>query len=300
MVDSFLTNQQKRHIIKTKKNLFTKENMAVENLMKDILDPKELQKELLEWTKEELWWLKEEIVIWIKGFFGESKLGKFFGDKLSKLAASILGVEIDKEDKVQTDKTNRKIDPYNPSLGLLRLDKVAENIQEFSDKVISIAQDLQINPNRLMHIMKRESWLNPQAKNNNWGAVWLIQFMADNKDVDYKTINGKQYKISDIQSMSNIEQLNIVAEYYKTFKWKINSYEDLYLVTFYPVALWKPDNYILWSERSDERAASIWKQNPINDGKPISIADVKKRIAKDIPDNYIAQFDGVPQTPTTA
>jgi len=272
--------------------------MVGEKLINEIIDPKELQKELLEWTKEELWSLKEDIVGWIKDFFGKSKIGQFFGNKLSALAASILWVEVDKEKDDEVE-NNNKIDPYSPSLGLVRLEKVTENAQEFGDKVVSIAQDLQINPNWLMHIMNKESWLNPQTENNNSWAVWLIQFNND-EGVDYKTINKTQYKISEIKNMNNLAQLDLVAEYYKPYKNKLNSYADLYLATLYPAAMWKPDDFVLWSEKSEAKAQEVGRKNNMNNWEPITVAHVKKRIAKDVPQNYIAQFDGAPQIPTTA
>ena len=285
--------------------------MAAGEAMKEIFDPKEMTEEILKETKEELWWLKEEIVIWIKEFFGESKVWKFFGDKLSALAATILGVEAQaaekdeettkKEDNTANKNTANKIENYDETLWLIYLDLVKENQTAFANKVKEVAQNLNnTNPNRLMRIMYKESKLNPQEENSESWATGLIQFMPDNKNVSYKTINGQRYEISDIKNMSNLEQLDLLAEYYKPYKSKINSYEDLYLATLYPAALWKPDNFILWSEKSEAKAKEVGRENNMNNWKPITITHVKKRVANDLPNNYIAQFDGVPQPPTTA
>lgn len=92
--------------------------------------------------------------------------------------------------------------------------------------------------------------------------------------------------------MSNIDQLDYVEKYYLSFKNKIHSYTDLYLATFYPVALNKPDSFILGSEVSDSEARKIGKQNNMNNRKPIAVKDVKARISQDIPSEYIAQFQG--------
>lgn len=283
--------------------------MTAGEAMKEVFDPKEMQEQILKETKESLWWLKEEIIIWIKEFFGESKIGKFFGDKLSALAASILGVETEKEKTKQekVDETNNKqektktekVEKFDPNKGLVHIECVTENVTAFIEKVQTIAADLWINPNRLMHIMYKESKVDPQAVNEDTNATWLIQFNSD-KGVDYKTIWGKRYTPAEIKNMDNLAQLDLVADYYKPYKGKINSYVDLYLVTLYPAAIWKPDDFVLWSEVSDSRAKEVGRKNNMNNGNPITVAHVKNRIAKDIPDNYIAQFDGTPQTPSTA
>lgn len=85
--------------------------------------------------------------------------------------------------------------------------------------------------------------------------------MPDSSKVNYKTIDGKKYTMSKMRSMSNIEQLDLVYKYYKKFKGKIDSFEKLYLITFYPAAIGKPDNYIIGSEVSAQRAKKIGEQN---------------------------------------
>lgn len=55
----------------------------------------------------------------------------------------------------------------------------------------------------------------PKAKNPNSGAVGLIQFNADNDEVDYKTIQGAKYKIADIAEMGALQQLDLVDKYFE-------------------------------------------------------------------------------------
>jgi len=100
--------------------------------------------------------------------------------------------------------------------------------------------------------------------------------------------------------MSNVEQLDFVYEYYAKFGDKIRSHTDLYLATFYPAALGKPDNYIIGSEKGKQ--AIIGKQNKMNHGNPITVAHVKTWISKDIPGEYLAQFQTttIPEEENTA
>ena len=190
----------------------------------------------------------------------------------------------DDKDSKEEDSENPStevVDTYDTNKKLLFISKVKENQEAFSNKVKEIAQKLEINPNRLMQIMNKESWLNHQAVNKDTNATGLIQFMPE-------TAKGLGTSIAALKNMTNIEQLDYVLKYYEKFKNKIESHTDLYLATFYPAALGKPDNYIIGSENGN--AAIIGKQNRMNNGNPISIGHLKNWISKDIPNEYLAQF----------
>ncbi|MGL2966089.1 hypothetical protein [Flavobacterium sp. XGLA_31] len=98
------------------------------------------------------------------------------------------------------------------------------------------------------------------------GAVGLIQFTRDKAGVNYKTIGGLKYDLDVIKSMSFEEQLNLVYLYLKPYKDKIESYTDLYLAVFFPLALGKPDDYLF--QTSNLSASLIAQQNPIFDNNP--------------------------------
>ncbi len=194
------------------------------------------------------------------------------------------------EDSTNTDETNREqnIEQNNWTEvfiwnRLLLINKVKDNRQAFWEKVIKISKNLNINPNWLMWIMNKESGLNHKARNKNTKATWLIQFMP-------RTAENLGTTIDQLKNMSNIEQLDYVEKFYLPKKDKINSYINLYLSTFYPVAVWKPQNFVLWSERSQARAESIGRQNNMNNGNPITKRDVERRISKWIPQEYRSQF----------
>lgn len=87
--------------------------------------------------------------------------------------------------------------------------KVTSNKEAFLQKVRLICAKLGIEPDWLMFVMNSESGLNPAAYNPN-GA-----------------------------------QLDYVYKYFYPYRGKMSSLYDLYLVTFFPAALGKPDSYVL-------------------------------------------------------
>lgn len=130
--------------------------------------------------------------------------------------------------------------------------------------VQDVASRLGFNPNWLLAVMYFETGrtFNP-AITNNIGSVGLIQFTRDKKGVEYKTINGVRYYLSDLKEMTFEQQIEVVYEYFKPFKGKVNSFIDTYLVTFFPAALGKSDSFVF--QTSGLSASLIAKQNPAFD-----------------------------------
>jgi len=171
----------------------------------------------------------------------------------------------------------------------------AENQTEFEQTMNSICTKLGINPNWLMMVMWSESRLNAQAVNKQQGdsndpqvraknrAVGLIQFMP-NSALALGTTTQKLY------AMSATDQLHYVYAYFKPWTGKIHSYFDLYFVTFFPIALGKPDDFIL--ETAKLSAATIAKQNQFfdanKDGK-LTVAEIKQRMYESIPKAIVAE-----------
>lgn len=135
-------------------------------------------------------------------------------------------------------------------------------------KVEQVAKILGINPNWLFAVMYFETGGTlSTTKTNSIGSVGLIQFTRDKSGVQYKTINGKRYLLSDIKNMSFNKQMDLVLEYFKEVKRihkkSLTSFEDVYLAVFFPLGIGKPDNYIL--QTNGLKASLIAKQNPIFD-----------------------------------
>jgi len=169
-----------------------------------------------------------------------------------------------------------------------------ENPEEFEQVLRSICNMLAINPSWLMMVMWSESHLNAQAVNKQPGdtdnpqiraacrATGLIQFMPDTA-LNLGTTTKALY------AMSAIDQLRYVYKYFRPWAGRIKSYYDLYLVTFFPDALGKPDDYILQTKKLS--ATTIAKQNPFfdvnRDGK-LTVGEIKRRMYESIPKAIVA------------
>jgi hypothetical protein len=157
-------------------------------------------------------------------------------------------------------------------------DKVLENRPAFIAKVQTISTALGIKADWLMVLMYHESGLNHRIQNKN-GATGLIQFMPNTAQRMGTTTDA-------LRSMSNVDQLDYVYRYFVPFKGRIRSYSDLYLITFYPYALSKPDYYVFGSEKSVNWAKKIRDQNrsiDINNDGVITMEEFKQWIYRGIP-----------------
>jgi len=154
---------------------------------------------------------------------------------------------------------------------------VKSNQSAFLAKVIDISARLGINPDWLMIVMKMESGINPAAYNANGGATGLIQFMPS-------TAVGLGTSTGALIAMDNVTQLDYVYKYFKPYAGRLFSVTDLYLVTFFPVALGKPDNYVL--QTSSLSAGLIARANPIfdlNKDQIITVGEFKQSVIDRLP-----------------
>lgn len=168
---------------------------------------------------------------------------------------------------------------------MLYITKVKQNTQAFAQKVDEIAKKLQVQPDWLMLVMNSESRLNHRIQ-NPIGATGLIQFMPD-------TARSLGTTPEELVDMSNVEQLDYVYKYYKPYAGKIKSYYDLYLITFFPLGLGKPDNWVMETKKIS--ASKIAKQNPainkwVKDDK-ITIGEFKQYVKSTIPTNILSQLN---------
>jgi len=187
---------------------------------------------------------------------------------------------------------------------MIFIEKVATNREAFAQKVSSIAKALNIPSGWLMAMMYLESGLNPQAVNKQssnvagydedgnlvkkkgtadnpmalhrakYRATGLIQFMP-------RTAKGLGTTNQKLYQMTNIQQLDYVYKYYQSYAGKIKSFEDLYTINFFPIALGKPLTWVL--KTSNMSAESIAQQNPgfdLNKDKQITYAEFLQAIRK--------------------
>ena len=141
---------------------------------------------------------------------------------------------------------------------------------KFKEKIKQISNEIGVNENSIIKLMKHESGLNSSIK-NSIGCVGLIQFCPDNKGGSSKTINGKIYNLSELQNDLEL-QLDAIKEFWSKGRrnGKIKSTKDLYIYNFFPVAAGKSDNYVLQTKGLS--AEKVARANPIFNrtlGKPI-------------------------------
>jgi hypothetical protein len=169
--------------------------------------------------------------------------------------------------------------------------KIKSNKIRFIEDVVKYSYMLGINPNWLMFVMNFESGgtFNPAIQNPYTKGTGLIQFMPS-------TAKWLGTNIEALRTMSNVQQLFYVYKYFKGRKY--NSIFDLYLVTFYPYALGKPDTYVFGTERSLDFAKLIKKQNPalgLKNRDTISLGEWKTglwaTIVKMTPTHYLPEFE---------
>ena len=134
------------------------------------------------------------------------------------------------------------------------------------NKVVDVSKRLGFNPNWLLGVMYFETGrtFDPSIT-NAYGSVGLIQFTRDKSGANYKTIGGVKYHLSVLAQMTFEEQMEVVYQYYNQVKGNkaITSFVDVYMLTFFPAAVGKPNNYVL--QTSGLSASLIAAQNPAFD-----------------------------------
>lgn len=154
--------------------------------------------------------------------------------------------------------------------------------EQFLKTVISVASRLGYNPNWLMLVMNSESagTFSASIKNPLGTAVGLIQFLSS-------TAKWLGTTTEALVRMTRVQQLEYVFKYFDSWK-KVgktaNDYADLYLITFYPEAVGKPDNYVIGLAKGSAAAMKIHNSNPgivdVNNDSMLSVGEFKSFIYK--------------------
>jgi hypothetical protein len=143
---------------------------------------------------------------------------------------------------------------------------------DFNKKLQKIASQLGVDSSAILKVMQRESRVNPKAVNIKSGATGLIQFMP-------KTAISLGTTVEALRQMSAVEQLDYVYLYYKSVGVRPGmDAEDLYLATFMPAAMGKPDNTVLGQKGAGGFSGQVYAQNAgidKNGTGSITIADIK-------------------------
>jgi len=152
----------------------------------------------------------------------------------------------------------------------------------FIDKVKKISANLGINPNWLMAIINFESagTFSPSIT-NQIGATGLIQFIPS-------TAKSLGTSTTELKKMTAVQQLDYVEKYLKPYKNKFKSYIDVYFAIFFPLAIGKPDDWVIQAQGIS--AAAVYNSNPafrvVKDGK-IRVWEVKKVMLSKLPTEWL-------------
>jgi hypothetical protein len=161
--------------------------------------------------------------------------------------------------------------------------QVPKNIRSaFTNKVREISQRLEISPNWLMAIMSFESanTFSPSIRNKSTNATGLIQFMPS-------TAKGLGTSTQELSKMTAVEQLDYVEKYFNPYKGKMKNYIDTYFVVFFPLAVGKPDDWVLQSKGLS--ASKIALQNEgldVNKDGKITVKEVKTVMLRKLPSEW--------------
>ena len=148
----------------------------------------------------------------------------------------------------------------------------------FKAKVLTISEDLGINPDFLMACMAFESGgtFSPSVKNAaGSGATGLIQFMPS-------TAKGLGTTTDDLGKMTAEGQLDYVHRYFKPYKNKLNSIEDIYMTILWPAAIGKGKDHVLF-EKADKKRPKLYSQNAgldTNKDDKVTVEEAAAKIRK--------------------
>ena len=137
----------------------------------------------------------------------------------------------------------QKMDPSSymeeTVVSLPYLNHIKENRQEFLKKLVTISKDLGINPIWLLHTIFHESDFDSKKTNKSTGSVGILSFYPEVLKNMINPETGKNYTPQDVLQLSNLDQLDLVFSYYKTWMDRMKVERpitpgDFASLTFYP------------------------------------------------------------------
>ena len=212
------------------------------------------------------------------------ELGTFFNFILDLIDEPSDDTESDEDDTTSPETTNeptQKSSVKNVELQGVDYESYAlkKHGSAFVDRVKQIGNKVGLDPKLILATMYFESKMDPDAVNKLSQATGLIQFMP----FTAKSLNTD---VGTLRNMPAIQQLDYVEKFYdlnRRFISKIQSPEEAYFLVFYPGAIGKPDDFVLGSEVSQNRANLIQRQNApfdSNGDNQITKGEIKQFIRK--------------------
>ena len=121
----------------------------------------------------------------------------------------------------------------------------------FAEKAERIADRLGIDPDYLMAIMHFETGgtFSPSISHPGSTATGLIQFLRG-------TARSLGTSVEALAQMTELEQLEYVETYFTPYADRIETLEDAYMAVFWPLAIGRRPQYVLFRETSAAYAAN--------------------------------------------
>ena len=163
----------------------------------------------------------------------------------------------------------------------------------FIGKLLKICISLNINPNYLVACIAFETGetFSPSIRNKQSGATGLIQFMSS-------TAKSLGTTTDELAKMDAVTQLDYVEAYFKPYRNKLKTLEDVYMAILYPRAIGMPDDYVLFKKDKayfQNRGLDLNKDGQITKAEATSkVRDKLKRgeqFAKFDLEKYFAEFE---------
>jgi hypothetical protein len=115
--------------------------------------------------------------------------------------------------------------------------------QDFRVRVRQMGDSLNINPDWLMAVMGFETGytFDPTTSNPGSSATGLIQFID-------RTARGLGTTTTALRRMTAVQQLDYVEKYFAQYASRITNLGDCYMAVLWPVAMGRPDSYVMWAK----------------------------------------------------
>ncbi|TPM03530.1 MULTISPECIES: DUF2272 domain-containing protein [unclassified Mesorhizobium] len=190
--------------------------------------------------------------------------------------------------EAQTPSTLGSVDASNAATGGNGLLKIAWGKKVsggFKSRVISIASTLGCDPSHLMAAIAFETGetFSPSIQNPISGATGLIQFMP-------RTAKDLGTSTAELASMTDVDQLDLVAKYFNPYVGKLNSLPDVYAAILFPIAVGRPDSTVLF-----QRPAIAYIQNAgldVNGDGVITKSEATSKVQKKLDRGLSLEFIG--------
>ena len=148
--------------------------------------------------------------------------------------------------------------PVTKAVGIEKNKKAFLAQKGVLDKLKAISENLGVSVDEIVYVIGKETAGSYSSKQKNLGggnAVGLIQFLDTNSDkgTGAKTINGKSYKLADLELMDEVEQLDVVEQYFiQNYQKKKGRPGQLYLAISAPAFVGKPDDFVAYKAGSQD------------------------------------------------